>query len=79
MTNKVLVKSTGAISGFYYVHRGPALGVITTSLVLLGYRFSYRKVKTGSLVNQKSYSQPSSVCDVLPIVPVAFSNSLNKQ
>ena len=52
MTNELLVKSTGAISGFYYVHRGPALGVITTYLVFFGYRFSYRKVKTGSLVNQ---------------------------
>ena len=79
MTSKVLVKGTGAISGFYYVHRGPALGVITTYLVFFGYCFSYKKVKTGSLVNQKSYSQPSSVCDVLPIVPVLFTNSLNKE
>jgi len=56
MTNKVLVKSTGAISGFYYVHRGPALGSKRNNLASL-----------------------ASVCDVLPIVPVLFTNSLNKE
>ena len=77
MTNKLLVKSTGTLSRFYGSIEVPALGVIITYFRL--FIISFKTVKTGSLVNQKSYSQPSSVCDVLPIVPVLFTNSLNKE
>jgi hypothetical protein len=77
MTNKLLVKSTGTLSRFYGSIEVPALGVIITYFRL--FIISFKTVKTGSLVNQKSDLQPSTVCNGFPIVPVLFTNSLNKE